>query len=77
MTGRNGLGRARLVVNRAGTALTGAVRTGLDRELPTESFSPGAGGRRPQIGWDASSLDKQDRKAGPGEQTGTGTYRAV
>ena len=28
LTGRNGPGRARTVANRAGTALTGAVRTG-------------------------------------------------
>ena len=30
MTGWNGPGRARTVTNRAGTALTGAVRTGLE-----------------------------------------------
>ena len=35
MTGRNGPGRARTVTNRTGTAVTGAVRTGLEtsREL--------------------------------------------
>ena len=33
LTGRNGPGRARTVANRAGTALTGAVRTGPQSEL--------------------------------------------
>ena len=58
LTGRNGPGRARTVANRAGTALTGAVRTGRNscaavnkaRPRPdpaTDKKAHGAGRRRP------------------------------
>ena len=44
LTGRNGSGRARIVANRAGTALTGAVRTGPQSADRSEVTSPGPAG---------------------------------
>ena len=52
LTGRNGPGRARTVTNRAGTALTGAVRTGRDtrrrHQTTARQWAARHGGRRRQ-----------------------------